>query len=222
MCYHVFRVVVFMQVVLDNKLFEVEIIRKPNKNIYMRFKNQNTIMVSCNRLVSEKEIEKLLIKNKESLLKMYEKKAKEEMNDAFFWYLGKAYTRVFDGISKEVFFEQDCVIAKDEKTLEKFYIKECVRVFESEVNRIVPYFKNIPRFSLKIRKMKTRWGVNNITKRTITLNSELLKKDLDLLDYVIIHELCHFYEANHSSRFWAHVQEFYPKYKEARRRLRSV
>ena len=106
--------------------------------------------------------------------------------------------------------------------LEKFYIKECVRVFESEVNRIVPYFKNIPRFSLKIRKMKTRWGVNNITKRTITLNSELLKKDLDLLDYVIIHELCHFYEANHSSRFWAHVQEFYPKYKEARRRLRSV
>ncbi len=211
-----------MQVVLDNKLFEVEIIRKPNKNIYMRFKNQNTIMVSCNRLVSEKEIEKLLIKNKESLLKMYEKKAKEEMNDAFFWYLGKAYTRVFDGISKEVFFEQDCVIAKDEKTLEKFYIKECVRVFESEVNRIVPYFKNIPRFSLKIRKMKTRWGVNNITKRTITLNSELLKKDLDLLDYVIIHELCHFYEANHSSRFWAHVQEFYPKYKEARRRLRSV
>ena len=211
-----------MQVVLDNKLFEVEIIRKPNKNIYMRFKNQNTIMVSCNRLVSEKEIEKLLIKNKESLLKMYEKKAKEEMNDAFFWYLGKAYTRIFDGISKGVFFEQDCVIAKDEKTLEKFYIKECVRVFGSEVNRIVPYFKNIPRFSLKIRKMKTRWGVNNITKRTITLNSELLKKDLDLLDYVIIHELCHFYEANHSSRFWAHVQEFYPKYKEARRRLRSV
>ena len=222
MCYHVFRVVVFMQVVLDNKLFEVEIIRKPNKNIYMRFKNQNTIMVSCNRLVSEKEIEKLLIKNKESLLKMYEKKAKEEMNDAFFWYLGKAYTRVFDGISKEVFFEQDCVIAKDEKTLEKFYIKECVRIFQSEVNRIVPYFKNIPNFSLKIRRMKTRWGVNNITKKTITLNSELLKKDLDLLDYVIIHELCHFYEANHSPRFWAHVAEYYPKYKEARRRLRSI
>ena len=211
-----------MQVVLDNKPFEVEIIRKPNKNIYMRFKNQNTIMVSCNRLVSEKEIEKLLIKNKESLLKMYEKKAKEEMNDAFFWYLGKPYTKVFDGISKTVAFERDCIIIKDEKMLNKFYAQECVRIFQSEVNRIVPYFKNIPRFSLKIRKMKTRWGVNNITKRTITLNSELLKKDLDLLDYVIIHELCHFYEANHSSRFWAHVQEFYPKYKEARRRLRSI
>ena len=69
--------------------------------------------------------------------------------------------------------------------------------------------------------MKTRWGVNNQLSKTITLNSELLKKDLDLLDYVIIHELCHFYEANHSSAFWAHVEEYYPKYKEARKRLRG-
>ena len=69
--------------------------------------------------------------------------------------------------------------------------------------------------------MTTRWGVNNLTKKTITLNSELLKKDLDLLDYVIIHELCHFYEANHSANFWAHVAEYYPHYKEARRRLKE-
>ena len=69
--------------------------------------------------------------------------------------------------------------------------------------------------------MKTRWGVNNLTQKTITLNSELLKKDLDLLDYVIIHELCHFYEANHSANFWRHVEEYYPHYKEARRRLKE-
>ena len=69
--------------------------------------------------------------------------------------------------------------------------------------------------------MKTRWGVNNRGNNTITLNTELLKKEIDLLDYVIIHELCHFYEANHSSRFWAHVEKYYPKYKEARKRLRS-
>ena len=69
--------------------------------------------------------------------------------------------------------------------------------------------------------MKTRWGVNNLSNKTITLNSELLKKEIDLLDYVIIHELCHFYEANHSSRFWEHVSKYYPKYKEARRRLRE-
>ena len=210
-----------MQIKLNDKIFNVEIIRKPNKNIYMRFKDSHTITVSCSRLISEREIEKILYKNEDSLLKMFEKKANEERKDAYFWYLGKPYTKVFDGISKNVFFESDCIIAKDEKTLEKFFQKECIRVFKSEIERITAYFKNIPKFSLKIRKMKTRWGVNNRGNNTITLNSELLKKDLDLLDYVIIHELCHFYEANHSSRFWDHVSEYYPKYKEARRRLRG-
>ena len=210
------------RVTLDNKTFDLEILRKPNKNLYIRFLDAHTMIVTCNKWVSEKEIKKIIEKNKTSLLKMAAKKAQEETKDAFFWYLGKPYTRVFDGVSKEATFARDCIIIKDDKMLNKFYAQECVRIFQSEVNRIVPYFKNIPNFSLKIRKMKTRWGVNNITKKTITLNSELLKKDLDLLDYVIIHELCHFYEANHSPRFWAHVAEYYPKYKEARRRLRSI
>lgn len=211
-----------MQITLDNKTFDLEILRKPNKNLYIRFLDAHTMIVTCNKWVSEKEIKKIIEKNKTSLLKMAAKKAQEETKEAFFWYLGKPYTRVFDGVSKEATFARDCIIIKDDKMLNKFYAQECVRIFQSEVNRIVPYFKNIPNFSLKIRKMKTRWGVNNITKKTITLNSELLKKDLDLLDYVIIHELCHFYEANHSPRFWAHVAEYYPKYKEARRRLRSI
>ena len=211
-----------MQITLDNKTFDLEILRKPNKNLYIRFLDAHTMIVTCNKWVSEKEIKKIIEKNKTSLLKMAAKKEQEETKDAFFWYLGKPYTRVFDGVSKEATFERDCIIIKDDKMLNKFYAQECVRIFQSEVNRIVPYFKNIPNFSLKIRRMKTRWGVNNITKKTITLNSELLKKDLDLLDYVIIHELCHFYEANHSPRFWAHVAEYYPKYKEARRRLRSI
>lgn len=211
-----------MQITLDNKTFDLEILRKPNKNLYIRFLDAHTMIVTCNKWVSEKEIKKIIEKNKTSLLKMAAKKEQEEIKDTFFWYLGKPYTRVFDGVSKEATFARDCIIIKDDKMLNKFYAQECVRIFQGEVNRIVPYFKNIPNFSLKIRRMKTRWGVNNITKKTITLNSELLKKDLDLLDYVIIHELCHFYEANHSPRFWAHVAEYYPKYKEARRRLRSI
>ena len=211
-----------MTIELNQKTIQVEIIRKPNKNIYMRMASAYVLTVSCNRFVSEKEIERILEKNKDALEKMQAKKEKEETKDSFFWYLGKCYTKVFDGMTKEVTFFQDNVIAKDESTLEKFYKKECVRVFTDEMNRIVPYFENIPKFSLKIRNMKTRWGVNNITNKTITLNSELLKKEYDLIDYVIIHELCHFYEANHSSRFWQHVEEYYPKYKEARKRLRDV
>ena len=69
--------------------------------------------------------------------------------------------------------------------------------------------------------MKTRWGVCNVRDKIITLNTELLKRDIDLLDYVIIHEMCHFYEANHSVRFWQKVEKYYPNYKLARKRLRE-
>jgi len=211
-----------VEITLNNKAVFVELIRKPNKNIYMRFKDENTLSVTCNKYISEKEIKQILEKNKKSLARMQFLKQKEIEKDYFFQYLGKSYTRVFDGTSKNVTFIEDNVIAKDEKSLIKFYQKECLRVFTSEVNRILPYFHSIPKFSLKIRFMKTRWGVNNCGNNTITLNSELLKKDIDLLDYVIIHELCHFYCRDHSANFWRHVEEYYPNYKEARRRLREI
>lgn len=210
-----------MQIELNNEIINVEIIRKNNKNIYFRFKNGN-LVVTCNRLVSLKRIQELIKNNEDSLYKMYLRNNKEMQNDLFFNYLGKKYTIIYDNATKNVYFDNDLVFAKDDKTLKKFYDKECIRIFENEVNRIVPYFNNIPKFTLKIRKMKTRWGVNNITKRNITLNSELLKKEPHLLDYVIIHELCHFYEANHSARFWKHVSKYYPKYKESRKELREV
>ncbi len=205
---------------LDGITINVIIIKKNNKNIYMRFKSRDTLEITCNHLVTKSYIEKLLEKNKASLRRMQIIKEKETLSESYFCYLGKKYIAHYDGVTKDVYFDSDLVIAKDESTLNKFYKKECLRLFTSEVERITPYFKNIPKFTLKIRKMSTRWGVNNYGSHTITLNSELLKRDIDLLDYVIIHELCHFYEPNHSPRFWAHVEEYYPKYKEARRRLR--
>lgn len=210
-----------MEKIIDGDIVEVIIVRKQNKNIYLRFKENQKLYATCNKWVTERQIEKLIDDNYEKITKMYQTIKKTNYNDAFFNYLGKKYTIVYDKSVKEPHFEVDLIIAKDEKMLNKFYLSEASRIFNAEVKRILPYFKNIPKFTLKIRNMKTRWGVNNQGSHTITLNSELLKKEIDLLDYVVIHELCHFYEANHSNRFWAHVETYYPKYKEARKRLRS-
>ena len=70
--------------------------------------------------------------------------------------------------------------------------------------------------------MKTRWGVCNRSNNTITLNSELLKKEITLLDYVIVHEMCHFKHPNHSKDFWNEVSKYYPYYKLARKKLKEV
>lgn len=210
-----------MQVVFNDNLVDVEIIKKNNKNIYFRF-NDGKLVITCNRLASEKYLRDLIEKNKKALTKMYLKSIEEKENNAFFNYLGEQYTILYDESVKSVTFYNDTVITKNEKMLEKFYNEQVKNVFTERVEKLGVLFDDIPAFSLRFRKMKTRWGVNNVTDKVITLNTELLKKEISLLDYVIIHELCHFYEPNHSSKFWAQVEKRYPYYKLARKKLRSV
>lgn len=208
-----------MQVTLKDVTVDVEIIHKNNKYVYFRF-DKDTLKVTCNRFTTQKMILKTIEDNEESLYKMYLKTRNSVENDTMFNYLGDKYTIVYDNATKKPYFDSDMIFAGNKKILDKFYLEECQRIFKNEVERILPSFSNIPKFTLKLRKMKTKWGVNNLTKKTITLNTELLKYKIHLLDYVIVHELCHFYEANHSKKFWEHVSYYYPDYKKARKELR--
>ena len=69
--------------------------------------------------------------------------------------------------------------------------------------------------------MKSRWGVCNYVKKTVTLNSELIKYERSIIDYVIVHEFSHFTHYDHSTAFWALVSTYYPDYKKARKELRE-
>ena len=68
--------------------------------------------------------------------------------------------------------------------------------------------------------MKTRWGVCNKKSMSVTLNTELITKEVHLIDYVIVHELCHFKHMDHSKKYWDYVETFYPYYKKARKELK--
>ena len=83
------------------------------------------------------------------------------------------------------------------------------------------FSKQIPYPNLRIRKMSSRWGVCNTKLKTITLNSELMKRDVKYLDYVIIHELSHLIHANHSNSFWELVEENCPNYKQIRKEMKA-
>ncbi len=209
-----------MEVQLGDKNILIEVQRKNNKNIYFRFKDNDILYVTCNRWVTINEIKRLIKKNEVSLLKMYEASQEKSKKDEYFYYLGKKYDIKLQSDVKEVVNDGTSLIARDEKMLNKWLNGECQRVFTIRIQEMLKRFANIPKFNLRIRKMKTRWGVNNVTKCIITLNSELIKKDITLIDYVIVHELCHFYQANHSSKFWDEVGARYPDYKIARKRLR--
>jgi len=210
-----------MQIDIEGKLLDIKIEYKSIKNIYIRVDDNLNILVTCNKRVSNNQIMTLINKNKKSIVRMYNKKEKELDKNVFFYYLGKPYTIIYNKDIKECYFEEDLLFTKDDKMLNKFYNNECIRIFSEEINKYAPSFNYLPKFSLKVRKMKTRWGVCNRRVNTVTLNSELLKKDISLIDYVVVHELSHFKEANHSKAFWYEVSLRYPKYKEARKALNN-
>ena len=69
-------------------------------------------------------------------------------------------------------------------------------------------------------KLEDKIQFCNTKNKIITLNSELLKKEIPLIDYVIIHEMAHFYEGNHGKKFWNIVSLAIPDYKERRKKLK--
>lgn len=73
-----------------------------------------------------------------------------------------------------------------------------------------------------LQRMKTKWGSCNHDAGNIRLNTELVKKPKDLLEYVIVHELAHLLEPTHSDRFVAILDENYPTWREARAELNEL
>ena len=211
-----------MQIELGGYLIDVEIEYKSNKNLYIRVNDDLKMHVTCNRLYTKNHILDVITKNQKKLLKMYESKLKEVDNNNFYYYLGDKYTIIYDESIKQPIIDGDLIFVKNEKMLDKFTKDKIISVFQERLDKCALTFTNLPKYTLRVRKMSTRWGVNNRGNNTITLNTELIKKDVTLIDYVCIHELCHFLQANHSPKFWAEVEKRYPYYKQARKMLREV
>ena len=211
-----------MQIELGGYLIDIEIEYKSNKNLYIRVNDDLKMHVTCNRLYTKNQILDVINKNQKKLIKMYEHKLKEVDNNNFYYLLGDKYTILYDETTKHPSIDGDIIIVKDKKMLDKFTKDKIISVFQERLDKCALTFDSLPKYTLRVRKMSTRWGVNNRGNNTITLNTELIKKDVTLIDYVCIHELCHFLQANHSPKFWAEVEKRYPYYKQARKMLREV
>jgi predicted metal-dependent hydrolase len=75
---------------------------------------------------------------------------------------------------------------------------------------------------LTIRKMKTRWGSCHRDKKKICLNLELVKKPSECIEYVVVHELAHFFEGNHGTKFKALMDDLMPKWRSRKEELNRL
>lgn len=211
-----------MHINVDGNDVEVIIDKKiSNKNTYLRIKKDLKLYVTTSLFISDRKIKSIIEENYSSLVNMYNKQInKQEFSDKFY-YFGLVYDKkIIEG--NEIKFGDRIAYVGDKVDLDKWYKKQANTIFQKRLDYWYSNFTyKIPYPNLTIRKMTSRWGVCNSKLNRVTLNLELIKKEEECLDYVIVHELSHFIEMNHSNKFWKVVGENYPNYKEIRRKMKN-
>ncbi|KAA0546329.1 M48 family metallopeptidase [Bacillus sp. BGMRC 2118] len=171
----------------------------------------------------------VLSKIKESKERLNGPQKKVYEDDEKFLYLGKSYPIkvVLDTtiIQDQVVFENEIlhiyVKQQDEEkikqSLKRFYYQQCKALVEERISFYQSHFKSRPR-SVRIIDSTTKWGTCDSNLK-LTFNWKLAMAPLEVIDYVVVHEMCHMVHLNHDRSFWRLVGKIMPDYKEKERWL---
>ncbi|HWJ77410.1 MAG TPA: SprT family zinc-dependent metalloprotease [Niallia sp.] len=151
-------------------------------------------------------------------------KEKVYENEERFLYLGNTYPII---ILQDTHLTQDYVLLKEDKlhvyvkqldddqikqALKRFYYQQCKLLVKKSISNYQPNFKTKPR-SVRISDSKTTWGTCD-SNLQLTFNWRLAMAPLEVIDYVVVHEMCHMVHLNHDRSFWRLVGSMMPDYEE--------
>jgi len=145
------------------------------------------------------------------------------------YYLGQRYLlKVIEQKAKpkvvlkhnaiELYIRKGTSITKKEEILQGWYRQQLKKLALQYVTKLEKKI-NIKVDQINIRKMKTKWGTCNPEAKRILLNTELAKKPIESIEYILIHEMVHLLERKHSEKFMAYMDEYLPKWKHLREEL---
>ncbi|WP_407281267.1 M48 family metallopeptidase [Lactococcus formosensis] len=112
----------------------------------------------------------------------------------------------------------DSTTQQRENVLNEWYRK----LLKAEIPELIEKYKKIIGVNLAewhVKNMRTKWGTCNPDKKNIWINLQLAKKSRECLHYVIVHELVHLLERNHTEKFTAYMDQFYSEWRVAREKL---
>lgn len=174
---------------------KVTVIRSNRKTVAIQVNSDLSVTVRAPRSASEKDIEEIL-KKKEAWISKHIEKIKETKER-------------FEAEPTEKLTREKVIALADEALK---VIPERVEYFAKVIG--VTYGK------ITVRNQKTRWGSCS-SKGNLNFNCLLMLAPPEVLDYVVVHELCHRRQMNHSKAFWLEVEKVLPDYKEARKWLKE-
>ena len=102
---------------------------------------------------------------------------------------------------------------------------QCLALFKEVSDGVYPRFEKVlggQKPVIKVRDMRTRWGSCHPARRQITLAARLALQPPEAIEYVVVHEYCHFVHPDHQAGFWALVASILPDWKARRALLRNA
>ncbi|MDN5097061.1 M48 family metallopeptidase [Aliarcobacter butzleri] len=192
------------QIELNEKQVTVKLVNKKNvKHCYIRVLKEDLIEIKSNIYFSLYDAKILVEKRKNWLENAIKKVSKNALLEDEFLYLG------------EVKKLQDYNI----KNLDKFYKNEIEKILPNIVETFSKRMDLYPT-SISYRKNKRTWGSCNF-KNGLNFNILLMKFPLEIMQYVVIHELSHIKHKNHSKNFWNLVEKYCPNYKQIEKEFKN-
>lgn len=219
----------------------IEIIRKANlKNLYIRvIPPEGNVTVSTPTNLKDEDIKLFVLKKlpeitgvRDRMLAQERQSKREYVSGESHYLWGKTYRlqvkhqgnqfQIVKTPTKIIMTAPEgATTDAKERVFIEWYRQELKRVLQTVIWRCEKK-TGVHAEEFRIKNMKTKWGTCNIEKRRIWINLQLAKKPMECLEYVVIHELVHLLEKNHTHRFNALVGEFYPTWKEAKKMLNTM
>jgi len=204
----------------------VEIIRKDIKYIYIRIKAPSKVVVTAPLHAKQQMIDRLLTQKANWIAKQLAKQKPIQdisyTQGAMIPFLGRDYELTIthaphthitvEGGRLHCSTPHIDSPKKLQEAIEQWYRTQAKIYCEEAIDKYHP-FVNRPIHAVRIKRMKTRWGSCNHTKGYINLNVELIKKPLEALEYVVLHELVHLIYPNHSQAFYYYIEHYMPDWK---------
>lgn len=209
-----------MELTIDNKKYQVTVIYKKVKRIFLKITNTKEIIITSPVKLSEAAVNDIINSHIAWITKKIQLSNEIDLRDDEVLLFGKIYKLVIDNEITNDYYIKDDIIYYHNNGLTKLYNDSFVKIANifAEINKtyklkVKPY--------LQYRKMKTRWGVCHYSSGKIVLNKILISVPIELIKYVIFHEFTHFYVPNHSTEFYSCLSKAIPNHKALKKSLKK-
>lgn len=222
---------------------DIELIQKDIKNLHLAVYPPNgKVRLAAPVDVNLKTLELYVTsklpwirKQQRKFAKINRESPRQYLNRESHYFLGKRYLMRVNEVDHLFFYPR---VELKTKTYIDLYVKENSSTeqkadilkewYRSELKRylleLVPKWEKIlgvKSSQIKVRAMKTKWGSCNTNNGNILFNIELVKKPLEMIEYVVVHELLHLHERTHNDIFTAYLDKYIPNWKFIRESLNS-